>query len=119
MLVGIIYIIANVGSSDIYKILNYTFSENEQFWLFIGFFFSFAVKVPMWPFHTWLPDAHVQAPTAGSIILAGYTLKNGRLWLFKIFTSYFSRCFFIISTLYFLSFLYCNNFYIFSRICTK
>ena len=77
MLVGIIYIIGTVGSSDIYKILNYTFSENEQFWLFIAFFFSFAVKVPMWPFHTWLPDAHVQAPTAGSIILAGILLKMG------------------------------------------
>ncbi len=77
MLIGIIYIISNVGSSDLYQILNHNFSKDEQFWLFIGFFFSFAVKVPMWPFHTWLPDAHVQAPTAGSIILAGILLKMG------------------------------------------
>ena len=48
-----------------------------QFWLFIGFFASFAVKVPMWPVHTWLPDAHVEAPTAGSMILAGVLLKMG------------------------------------------
>lgn len=48
-----------------------------QIWLFLAFFASFAVKVPMWPFHTWLPDAHVQAPTAGSVILAGVLLKLG------------------------------------------
>jgi NADH-quinone oxidoreductase subunit M len=50
---------------------------NLQFWLFLGFFFGFAIKVPMWPFHTWLPDAHVQAPTAGSVILAAVLLKMG------------------------------------------
>src|SRR5437870_4444481 len=48
-----------------------------QFWLFLGFFFGFAIKVPMFPFHTWLPDAHVEAPTAGSIILAAVLLKMG------------------------------------------
>jgi NADH-quinone oxidoreductase subunit M len=48
-----------------------------QFWLFLAFFFSFAIKVPMFPFHTWLPDAHVEAPTAGSVILAGVLLKMG------------------------------------------
>jgi NADH-quinone oxidoreductase subunit M len=48
-----------------------------QWWVFLGFFFAFAIKVPMWPFHTWLPDAHVQAPTAGSVILAGVLLKMG------------------------------------------
>src|SRR5438270_3717721 len=48
-----------------------------QFWLFLGFFFGFAIKVPMFPFHTWLPDAHVEAPTAGSIILAAILLKMG------------------------------------------
>ena len=48
-----------------------------QNWLFLAFFASFAVKVPMWPVHTWLPDAHVEAPTAGSVILAGVLLKMG------------------------------------------
>ncbi len=48
-----------------------------QFWIFLAFFVGFAIKVPMWPFHTWLPDAHVEAPTAGSVILAGVLLKMG------------------------------------------
>jgi NADH-quinone oxidoreductase subunit M len=54
-----------------------TFSPRMQFWLFLAFLVSFAVKVPMWPVHTWLPDAHVEAPTAGSVILAGVLLKMG------------------------------------------
>jgi NADH-quinone oxidoreductase subunit M len=53
------------------------FSPHAQTWLFLAFFASFAVKVPMWPLHTWLPDAHVEAPTAGSVILAGVLLKMG------------------------------------------
>ena len=53
------------------------FSGRMQFWLFLAFLASFAVKVPMWPVHTWLPDAHVEAPTAGSVILAGVLLKMG------------------------------------------
>ena len=77
MLLAIIYIIGKTGTSDLIQVLDYDFSETEQLLLFMGFFFSFAVKVPMWPFHTWLPDAHVQAPTAGSIILAGVLLKMG------------------------------------------
>ena len=48
-----------------------------QFWIFLAFFVGFAIKVPMFPFHTWLPDAHVEAPTAGSVILAGVLLKMG------------------------------------------
>ena len=48
-----------------------------QFWVFLAFFVGFAIKVPMFPFHTWLPDAHVEAPTAGSVILAGVLLKMG------------------------------------------
>ena len=48
-----------------------------QFWVFLAFFLGFAIKVPMFPFHTWLPDAHVEAPTAGSVILAGVLLKMG------------------------------------------
>ncbi len=57
--------------------MNVPLDFNLQVWLFLGFFVSFAVKVPMWPFHTWLPDAHVEAPTGGSVILAGVLLKMG------------------------------------------
>ncbi len=56
---------------------NYFFDTNIQKWLWLGMFVSFAIKVPMWPFHTWLPDAHVEAPTVGSVILAGILLKVG------------------------------------------
>ena len=77
MLIAIIFILNVVGSSDLIKVLNYNFEKNIQIWLFLAFMISFAVKVPMWPFHTWLPDAHVEAPTAGSIILAGILLKMG------------------------------------------
>ena len=55
----------------------YDFPSSAQTWLWLAFFASFAVKLPMWPVHTWLPDAHVQAPTAGSVILAGVLLKLG------------------------------------------
>ena len=55
----------------------YDFPVDAQKWLWLAFFASFAVKMPMWPVHTWLPDAHVQAPTAGSVILAGVLLKMG------------------------------------------
>jgi NADH-quinone oxidoreductase subunit M len=57
--------------------MQYSFPAEAQTWLWLAFFASFAVKVPMWPLHTWLPDAHVQAPTAGSVILAGVLLKLG------------------------------------------
>src|SRR5690242_19425800 len=53
------------------------FTDSLKTWLFWGFFFAFAIKVPMFPFHTWLPDAHTEAPTAGSVILAGVLLKKG------------------------------------------
>ena len=65
------------GTTDIPRLAEFNFAPALQFWLFLGFFASFAVKVPMWPVHTWLPDAHVQAPTAGSMILAGVLLKMG------------------------------------------
>jgi len=60
-----------------YHRIGYLIPPTLQFWLFIGFFFAFAIKVPMFPFHTWLPDAHVEAPTAGSVILAAVLLKMG------------------------------------------
>ncbi len=62
---------------DLLKIYNLDIPLGAQFWLFLAFFFAFAIKVPMFPFHTWLPDAHVEAPTAGSVILAGVLLKMG------------------------------------------
>ena len=62
---------------DLLKIYNLDIPLGAQFWLFLAFFFAFAIKVPMFPFHTWLPDAHVEAPTAGSVILAGGLLKMG------------------------------------------
>ena len=65
------------GTTDITKLLTTTFPSSMQKWLWLAFFASFAVKMPMWPVHTWLPDAHVEAPTAGSVILAGILLKMG------------------------------------------
>ena len=74
--------IAGLGNPATFSVLQYheighTISPTLQFWIFAGFFFGFAIKVPMFPFHTWLPDAHVEAPTAGSIILAAVLLKMG------------------------------------------
>ena len=77
MLLAIISMIMHSGTSDITKLLLYDFPVSMQPWLWLAFFASFAVKIPMWPFHTWLPDAHVEAPTAGSVILAGVLLKMG------------------------------------------
>ncbi len=77
MLIAMIYMVATAGTTSIPALMAYDFPPNVQTWLWIGFFASFAVKLPMWPVHTWLPDAHVQAPTAGSVILAGILLKMG------------------------------------------
>jgi NADH-quinone oxidoreductase subunit M len=77
MLIAIIFIYKNTQSMDIGFLQGNYFHKNAQYWLWIAFFASFAVKIPMWPFHTWLPDAHVEAPTAGSVILAGVLLKMG------------------------------------------
>lgn len=76
-LLAILYIYFEVGGSDIPLALTTPFDPKIQIWLWLAFFASFAVKIPMWPFHTWLPDAHVEAPTAGSVILAGILLKMG------------------------------------------
>ena len=77
MLIAMFWMVAEAGTSDIPTLMQYDFPAGAQTWLWLAFFASFAVKVPMWPFHTWLPDAHVQAPTAGSVILAGVLLKLG------------------------------------------
>ncbi len=76
-LVAIIYMYVVAGTTDLPTLMRTTFDETAQFWLFWALFASFAIKVPMWPFHTWLPDAHVEAPTAGSVLLAGVLLKLG------------------------------------------
>jgi NADH-quinone oxidoreductase subunit M len=70
-------LMAHEFSSEPFRLLNITVLGGLQTMLFIGFFLSFAVKMPMWPVHTWLPDAHVQAPTAGSVVLAAILLKMG------------------------------------------
>jgi NADH-quinone oxidoreductase subunit M len=77
MLLAILAIYFATGTTDITEALAYNFPSNLQNWLWLAFFASFAVKMPMWPVHTWLPDAHVEAPTAGSVILAGVLLKMG------------------------------------------
>ncbi len=78
MLLAIIYMYWTSGTTDITQLLAHPgFTPEAQKWLWLAFFASFAVKMPMWPVHTWLPDAHVEAPTAGSVILAAILLKMG------------------------------------------
>ncbi len=77
MLLAIMAMYWDAGTTDIPTLLAHDFPGEMQTWLWIAFFASFAVKMPMWPVHTWLPDAHVEAPTAGSVILAGILLKMG------------------------------------------
>ena len=77
MLLAMMAMYWSAGTTDITQLLNHKFGREMQTWLWLAFFASFAVKMPMWPVHTWLPDAHVEAPTAGSVILAGILLKMG------------------------------------------
>jgi len=78
MLLGIIALYHEGGRTfEIVKLMGQNYPMEFQFWVFLAFFVAFAIKVPMFPFHTWLPDAHVEAPTAGSVILAGVLLKMG------------------------------------------
>jgi len=77
MLLAMIAMYWHAETTDIPTLLTYKFPTDMQWWLWLAFFASFAVKLPMWPVHTWLPDAHVEAPTAGSVILAGILLKMG------------------------------------------
>lgn len=88
LLVGILAVYLATGSQtfDIQAIAQMAqgIDPRVAFWIFLAFFFGFAVKVPVWPFHTWLPDAHVEAPTGGSMILAGVLLKTGAYAFFRI-----------------------------------
>jgi NADH-quinone oxidoreductase subunit M len=77
MLVAIMAMYWHAGTTDIPTLLTHRFPAGMQTWLWLAFFASFAVKMPMWPVHTWLPDAHVEAPTAGSVVLAAILLKMG------------------------------------------
>ncbi|MBL8847132.1 MAG: NADH-quinone oxidoreductase subunit M [Hyphomicrobium zavarzinii] len=77
MLLAMMAMYWHAGTTDIPTLMTTKFPADMQFWLWLAFFASFAVKMPMWPVHTWLPDAHVEAPTAGSVILAGILLKMG------------------------------------------
>ncbi|GLK81239.1 NADH-quinone oxidoreductase subunit M [Methylopila turkensis] len=104
MLVGILAMYGTAGTTDIVALLAYKFPADMQWWLWLGFFASFAVKMPMWPVHTWLPDAHVEAPTAGSVILAGILLKMGgygflrfSLPMFPLASEYFAPFVFALS----------------------
>ena len=79
MLVGILWLYHIGGGTtfNLFELIKVPLTGHQQLWLFLGFFLAFAIKIPMFPFHTWLPDAHVEAPTAGSVILAGVLLKMG------------------------------------------
>lgn len=97
MLLAILAIYFQTGTLDIPQLMTTTIPQSMQTWLWLAFFASFAVKVPMWPVHTWLPDAHVEAPTAGSVILAGVLLKMGAygflrfsIPLFPVATEFFT-----------------------------
>jgi NADH-quinone oxidoreductase subunit M len=90
MLAGIIYLyVASGNSFDMTKLWNISLDSYKQVWLFLSFALAFAIKVPMWPFHTWLPDAHTEAPTAGSVLLAGVFLKVGAYGFYRIAMPYF------------------------------
>ena len=105
-LLAILAVYFQTGSTDITVALSHSFPADLQKWLWLAFFASFAVKVPMWPVHTWLPDAHVEAPTAGSVILAGVLLKMGgygfirfSLPMFPLASAYFTPLMFALSAI--------------------
>jgi NADH-quinone oxidoreductase subunit M len=77
MLLAMMAMFVTAKTTSIPELMDHDFARSVQIWLWLAFFASFAVKIPMWPVHTWLPDAHVEAPTAGSVILAGVLLKMG------------------------------------------
>ena len=104
MLIAIIFIYLKAGTTDIQELLKFDIDAKYQYWLWLGFFTSFAVKTPMWPVHTWLPDAHVEAPTSGSVILAAILLKMAgygfirfSIGFFPVASHYFAPLIFTLS----------------------
>jgi len=94
-LVGILYVVAKVGSGNFAEIAQHSFSAREEYFLFLVFFSGLAVKIPLMPFHTWLPEAHVEAPTVGSVLLAGVILKIGGYGVLRfVVTMVPNACFF-------------------------
>jgi len=106
MLIAIISIYWIAGTTDVIKLLDFRIPQEYQYLLWLAFFSSFAVKMPMWPVHTWLPDAHVEAPTPGSVILAAILLKMAgygfirfSLGLFPVASDYFTYLIFTLSVI--------------------
>ena len=106
MLLGLLYLYSELGNLNYDYMYFHNLSFNEQYWLWLSFFLSFASKIPLFPFHLWLPEAHVEAPTTGSVLLAGILLKLGiygflrfNLTLFPEASFYFAPLIFILSIL--------------------
>lgn len=106
MLIGLLYIYSVRGTLNLEYLLAWNFTFEEQCWLWLAFFLSFASKIPMFPFHVWLPEAHVEAPTVGSVLLAGILLKLGvygflrfSLGLFPDASLYFSPLVYLLSVI--------------------
>ena len=101
MLIGLLYIYSIAGTLNLEYLLAWEFTFTEQCWLWLAFFVSFASKIPMFPFHVWLPEAHVEAPTPGSVLLAGILLKLGVYGFLRFSLSLFPE-----ASLYFSPFVY-------------
>ena len=104
MLVGLLYIYSIAGTFNFEYLVSYSFTFHDQVWLWLAFFLSFASKIPLFPLHIWLPEAHVEAPTVGSVLLAGILLKLGvygflrySLTLFPEASLFFSPLIFLLS----------------------
>ena len=101
MLLGLLYIFKTVGSLNLEYLFCYSFTFSEQYWLWLAFFLSFASKIPVFPLHIWLPEAHVEAPTVGSVLLAGILLKLGVYGFLRVSLTIFPE-----ASLFFSPFLY-------------